>query len=187
MRLPRKVASLLLAAGMAAGTAAAAVPARADTVTSYVSFETATLPSGVWQPTGLCLEADPGPHFVYQVATQPCDTARNAAQQWLPVSQGGGVYKFVNHAVGWCLYTDTRNNGSPIALWDCSANISNTRWAWGGIGGVQHLESRISGTTGHCLDVPMGQILAGLWIQLWNCGQEPALSQDFIMGHVVVP
>jgi hypothetical protein len=38
MRLPRKVASLLLAAGMAAGTAAAAVPARADTVTSYVSF-----------------------------------------------------------------------------------------------------------------------------------------------------
>jgi hypothetical protein len=187
VRLPWKVASLLLAAGMAAGFTAAAVPARADTFTPYIYFETATLPSGVWVPTDLCLEADPGPDFVYRVATQRCDVLRNPAQQWLPVAQGGGVYKFVNHAVDWCLYTDTRFNGSPIALWDCSANISNTRWAWGGIFGFQHLESRISGTTGHCLDVPMGQVLAGLWMQLSSCNREPAPSQDFLMGEVVLP
>lgn len=102
----------------------------------------------------------------------------NQAQQWVPVNLGGGVWKFVNHAVNWCLYTDTRNNGSPIDLWPCDANISNTRWAWDPNASFQHVESRISGTTGHCLDVPGDQVLPGLWMQLLDCNQSPA--QTFI-------
>lgn len=35
----------------------------------------------------------------------------------------------------------------------------------------QHVESRISGTTGHCLDVPDDHVLPGLWIQLLDCNQ----------------
>jgi hypothetical protein len=181
MRLPRKLAALLLTAGTLAGITAAAVPARADTPTPYDWFGTLT-PTG--QDSGLCLEADPGPTFAYQVATQPCDVQGNAAQQWVPVSQGGGIYKFVNHAVGWCLDADSITNGGIIALWDCSANITNTRWAWDGIIGVQPLQSRISGTTGHCLDVPQGQVSPGLRIQLWNCNSTRA--QEFILGEVIL-
>jgi hypothetical protein len=185
MHLPRKLVGLLLAAGTVVGVTAAAAPAMADTGTPYVYFATVTQPAAVFVPTGLCLEADPGPDFAYRVATQPCDQAHNRAQQWLPIAQGGGVYKFANVAVGWCLYTDTRSNGSPIALWDCSANISNTRWTWDGILGFEPLESRISGTTGHCLDIPMGQVLANLWTQLWTCNHTPA--QIFLKGQVILP
>lgn len=178
MRLPWKITGVLLAVGMAVGFTVAAVPANADTP-SLIFFATETRsPTGAYVPTGQCLEAVPGPDFVYRVATERCRVSTNQAQQWVPVNQGGGVYKFVNHAVNWCLYTDTRFNGSPIALWDCSVNISNTRWAWDPNASFQHVESRISGTTGHCLDVPGGQVLPGLWMQLFDCNQSPA--QTFI-------
>jgi hypothetical protein len=185
MRLPRKIAGLLLAAAAIAGLTAAAAPARADAAT-HLFFNTAMQDSnGVWRFANLCLEADPGPDFAYRVAMQPCDLSNNPAQRWQAIAVSNGVYKFVNEAVGWCLYTDTRFDGSPIALWDCSANISNTRWAWSGILGLQTLESRISGTTGHCLDIPGGQLLAGRWMQLYGCNGTAA--QKFIIGKVLLP
>jgi hypothetical protein len=164
MRLikPRRIVGLLLAAGMAAGITAAAAPAHA--ALPYLVFSAST-GSGV-----MCLEADPGSTFAYQVYTQPCDPAHNQAQQWVEVAQGGGVDKWVNRAIGWCLYTDTRFDGSPIALWDCAANISNTRWAWmAGIWGLGTMQSRISGTTGHCLTIAGGQALPGTPMQLSAC------------------
>lgn len=181
MHFPRKLAGLLLAAGIAVGATAAA-PARADTLsTPYIAISTNTAPTPSFPDGVLCLEADPGPNFQYQVATQPCDDQHNQAQQWLPILQGGGVYKFVNRAVGWCLYADRITNGAAIALWDCSANISNTRWQWNGIdGSFTHLESRISGTTGHCLDIPGAQTLAGLRTQVWTCNGTHA--QTFLIG-----
>jgi hypothetical protein len=109
-----------------------AVPARADAAT-HLFFNTATQDSnGVWRFGNLCLEADPGPDFAYRVAIQPCNVSNNPAQRWQAIAVSNGVYKFVNEAVRWCLYTDTRFDGSPIALWDCSANIGNPRWAWSG-------------------------------------------------------
>jgi hypothetical protein len=164
MRLPRKTVGLLLAAGMTVGMTAAAAPAHAA---DYLVFATTTANQ---PPGGLCLEADRGPTFAYQVASQPCDSA-NQAQQWVEIPQGGGVDKFENRAIGWCLYTDTVFDGSIIALWDCNANISNTRWVWthNNIWGISQLQSRISGTSGHCLDVPGRQTLAGLRLQLYGC------------------
>jgi hypothetical protein len=172
MRLPRKITGLLMAAGMAAGITAAAAPARADTPYIVVSV---VAPGS---PTGLCLEADPGSSFVYQVYTQPCDPAHNQAQQWLQVAQGGGVDKWVNRAIGWCLYTDTRFDGSPIALWPCDANISNTRWAWqAGSFGLGMMQSRISGTTGHCLTVAGLHALPGTPMQLSACATTPGPTE----------
>jgi hypothetical protein len=168
MRLPRKLVGLLLVAGTLAGITASAVPARAATDAS-IQFATGT--SFAAGSTLLCLEADPGPIFQYQVATQPCNPG-NLAQRWVQVDVGNGVSKFVNQAVGWCLYDDTIANGSVIALWDCNANISNTRWTlvWPSVRfSFPTLESRISGSTGHCLDVPGDQNLAGLRTQLWTC------------------
>lgn len=92
---------------------------------------------------------------------------------------GNGDFHFVNLAVGWCLYDDTIANGSVIALWDCNANISNTRWDLvyppnAKFGALPSLDSRISGSTGHCLDVPNDQVLAGLRTQLWTCNNTDA-------------
>jgi len=178
MRLPRRIAGLLLATGMAVGITTAAAPAHA--AAPYLVFHT-TIPGS--PPNGLCLEADPGVQFVYQVATQTCDPVNNRAQQWLEVTQGG-IDKWVNQAIGWCLYTDSRFDGSPIALWDCNANISNTRWApIGTKSGFTQLQSRISGTTGLCLTVPGGQVLRGLWMELLACAATDAThAQTFFVA-----
>lgn len=188
MRLPRKIAGLLLVAATIAGVTAAAVPARASAAT-HLFFNTATQDSsGVWRFGNLCLEADPGPDFAYRVAIQPCDVSNNPAQRWQAIAVSNGVYKFVNEAVGWCLDTHSPTpptDGLPIILWDCSANISDTRWAWSGTLGLQTLESRVWNTTGHCLDIPGGQFLAGRWTQLWGCNGTAA--QKFIIGQVLLP
>ena len=123
MRLPRKIAGLLMAAGTAAGITAAAAPAHADP--TYVMISTTT-PGG-----NLCLEGDPAPDFAYRVTTQPCNAANNQAQQWDIQDQGGGIVKLANHAIsGWCIEANTIANGSPIPLWPCTSTESNLRWAW---------------------------------------------------------
>jgi hypothetical protein len=164
MRLvkPRRIAGLLMAAGMAAGITAAAAPAHA--ADPWVVFS-------VEGSTHLCLEADPGSNFLYQVYAQPCDPDRSLQSQWWrPLDQGGGVQKWQNGLWGWCLYTDTRFDGSPIALWPCDANISNTRWAWqAGWFGLGMMQSRISGTTGNCLTGAGPQTPPGTPMHLSPC------------------
>ena len=165
MRLRRKITGMLMVAGMAVGITTAAAPAHADPL----YFVIATMNAGNF--SGMCLEADPAPDFAYRVTTQPCNAANNQAQQWEFQDQGGGVDKVANRAInGWCIEANRITNGSPIPLWPCSSTESNLRWAWIGYGlGFGRLESRISGSTGHCLDVPMDQTLSGLWMQLYGC------------------
>jgi len=172
MRLPRKIAGLLMAAGTVAAITTAAAPAHADPI--YVEIHTTT-PGG-----NLCLEGDPAPDFAYRVTTQPCNAADNQAQQWDIQDQGSGIVKLANHAIsGWCIEANTIANGSPIPLWPCTSTESNLRWAWiHNQFGSSQFQSRISGSTGHCLDVPMGQTLPGLWMQLYGCNGTPA--QTFI-------
>jgi hypothetical protein len=176
MRLPRKIAGLLMAAGMAAGITTAAAPAHADP--TYIDFATITPGSN------LCLEADPAPDFAYRVTTQPCDRFNNWAQQWELQDQGGGVVKVASRAIsGWCIEAHAIANGSPVILWPCSSTESNLRWVWHPTNfGFGWLESRISGSTGHCLDVPMGQTLPGLWMQVYGCNG--TYAQYFSTGIV---
>jgi hypothetical protein len=183
MHLPRKAAGLLAAGLMTAGVTAAAAPASAST--SYM--EILTQPQGDNGPI-FCLEG--GGTQGSAVTQQTCDPGpMTTVEEWLPVSQGGDVYKFVNAASGLCL--DARGGaaaGTPAELWSCSANISNTRWAWDNAAsppnpefpGIAQIQSRVSGTTGFCLDVPSGQTLPGLQMQLLQCAHTTA--QTMIIG-----
>jgi hypothetical protein len=175
VRLPRKIAGLLLAVATAAGLAAVATPAHAAQLD--VMFGTNDSPTG--HSSGLlCLEADPGPNFQWQVDPQPCGIG-NMAQRWEELPQGGGVSKWMNRAVGWCLDADQITDGGIIALWDCNANITNTRWVGGTSNG--RLESRISGSTGHCLTVPGDENTAGVWTVVEACNGGPAQGIRFTM------
>ena len=128
MRLPRKIAGLLTAAGMAVGITAVAAPAHADP-TYFVIGTTTT--SGA----PLCLEGDPAPDFAYRVTTQPCNAANNQAQQWEFRDQGGGVVKLANRAIsGWCIEANRIGDGSPIPLWPCTSTESNLRWIFNSSG-----------------------------------------------------
>lgn len=91
---PRKLAGLLLAAGMAAAATAAAAPARAGT--QYYAFRD-HYPELLPVPGG-----GPGAVLVNVVTTQVCDGQSNPARQRTEVALGGGVSKLVSHAVGWC-------------------------------------------------------------------------------------
>jgi len=174
MRLPRKITGLLMAAGMAVGITTAAAPAHADTL--YLAFATITPGSN------LCLEADPAPDFTYRVYTQPCNEFNNWAQQWQWQDQGGGVIKVANRAYsGWCIEANAIANGSAVPLWPCSSTESNLRWVFVDYGiGFGRLESRISGSTGHCLDVPGGQTVLGGKMQVYGCNGTNA--QTFVTG-----
>ncbi len=178
MRLLRRIAGLLMAAGMAVGIATVAVPAHADP--NYYVIETTTYVDTGGVP--LCLEGDPAPDWAYRVTTQPCNVQNNLAQQWEFQSQGGGVIKVANRAInGWCIEANAIANGSAVPLWPCSSAESNLRWVFVDYGiGFGRLESRISGSTGHCLDVPMGQTLPGLWMQVYGCNFTNA--QRFFAG-----
>ncbi len=168
MRLPRKIAGLLTAAGMAVGITAAAAPAHADPTYWTIG---ATFNWNTPGSTAMCLEGDPAPDFAYRVTTQPCNVGNNLAQQWEFQDQGGGIVKLANRAIsGWCIEANRIADGSAVPLWPCSSTESNLRWVFNATGlGFGTLESRISGSTGHCLDVPMGQTLPGLWMQVYGC------------------
>jgi hypothetical protein len=66
-------------------------------------------------------------------------------------------------------------NGTLIALWDCTSTESNTRWAWDTSPGssvfpnASEIQSRVSGTTGSCLDIPGASRAIGLQLQIYRC------------------
>ena len=174
MRLPRKIAGLLTAAGIAAAITTAAAPAHAaDPI--YLGIATTTPGSN------LCLEADPAPDFAYRVYTQPCNVSNNWAQQWTYLYQDVGIYKIENRAIsGWCIEAHAITNQSPIILWPCSSTESNLRWEPISAGfGLTELESRISGTFGHCLDVPGAQTAPAWPMQVYGCNNTSA--QRFVI------
>ena len=110
----------------------------------------------------------------------------SASQLWQPVSVGGDIYKFENIGTGRCL--EARNgavNGGAVDLWPCDSGESNERWYWppsatpGGspFPGPKPIQTRVSGSTGFCLDVPGAQITPGLQLQTWRCNG--TLAQQF--------
>lgn len=180
MRLSLKLGGLLAAVMMAVGLTAAATPARASTPAPYWQILTAT--NSLNAPYE-CLQGDLGGPLGSSVTQHFCDpTGASADQLWLPISTGGDGYKFQNAASGRCL--EARNgavSGGAVALWDCSSSESNTRWAWdaspGGqdaFPGIEAIQSRVSGTTGYCLDVPGDSTAIGLALQTYRCNNTHA-------------
>jgi hypothetical protein len=66
-------------------------------------------------------------------------------------------------------------NGGGIALWDCSSTESNTHWQWPTVSGqaafpgTHPIQSRVSNSTGFCLDVPGGNDFLELAMQAYRC------------------
>ena len=171
-----------MAAGMAAAGIAAAAPARAATAFPYTTFD-ATDAHGAL--TGQCLEADPGPDFAYRVVTRSCNR-QNPAQQWVPESQGKGIYKFANEgAGGWCLdaHVPTPSiNGAPVILWSCGATFSDELWRWDNHDGYKSLHSAAWGTSNYCLDIPAAQTSTpGVATQVWTCNNTMAQVFGFFI------
>ncbi len=108
------------------------------------------------------------------IVQEPCNNHDNdPAQQWTRVPVSGNIVHFVNGLSGLCL--DARGaaaNGTPVQQWTCN-KISNENWD-AGDGAILDdnlppLISRVSGTDSHCLDVPGGQKVSGLAMQIYRC------------------
>ncbi len=174
MRLSRRFTGPLAAGVMAAGAAvAAAAPASGNTVTPY--WHIMTIPQGFDHP--LCLQGDLGGPLGSTVTQQNCDeTFTSTSQLWQPVSVSGDIYKFENIGTGRCL--KARNgavNGGAVDLWPCESSESNERWAWDQFPGQDTfpgalpIQTRVSGSTGYCLDVPEARLTVGLQMQVYRC------------------
>jgi len=167
----------LLTAGMMAGAAAVApaAPASAGTVAPY--YRIGMAPQG--GAFSLCLQGNLGGPLGSTVTQQNCNPdLTDASQLWLPISLGGNIYKFQNIGTGRCL--EARNgavNGGAVDLWDCTSGESNERWYWppGANGGnsfspgLNPIQTRVSNSTGFCLDIPDAQATPGLQMQTWRC------------------
>jgi hypothetical protein len=183
MRLSRKLGGLLGAGMMALGITTAAAPAKAAAAPYWAIVTMGGLSGAPYE----CLQDDAG-----RAVTQHfCDpTFTNTHQLWLPISTGGNGYKFENLATGLCLWAfevGPPHNGVPVTLSDCTVNDTNSRWAWipfpGGVifPGIEPIQSRVSGSTGYCLDVPGASTAIGLQMQLYQCNGTDA--QEFWIVH----
>ena len=163
--------SLALVAALAASLAITS-PAYADTAGPVQNYG-----------NGLCLTPE-GAWSGALVRQQPCDLyttgVRNLMQEWDGFCQNSNctVFHFVNRGSQLCLRARGLNgpaNGEQIMLWDCNW-ISDINWAWGRdpVAGTFVPESRISGSTGYCLDVPGASWTPGLALQLYRCNQTVA-------------
>jgi hypothetical protein len=145
---------------------------------------------------GLCFQPEGGSSAQGTLIVQePCDlnpitlTSSNPFQQWRVscLGSGCGVFRYVNVGSGLCLRARGLTgpaNGEQIMLWTCN-QISDLNW-------TQHsvdipgradllgftMESRISGSTGYCLDVPGASGAIGLALQLYRCNGTVAQLWD---------
>jgi hypothetical protein len=119
------------------------------------------------------------------IVQEPCDMfttgVRNLMQEWYArcADSNCSTFYWVNRGSGLCLRARGLGgpaNGEQIMLWSCSAGISDIRWSYGSdpIAGTFILQSRISGSTGYCLDVPGASGIVGLALQLYRCNQTVA-------------
>jgi hypothetical protein len=123
--------------------------------------------------TNMCLE--PQNDSAVQgtpVVEQPCKAS--GAQQWIYLNVGSGDFQFMNAETGLCL--DARGgaaNHTPVQQWTCDG-ISNEKWqVFAPAKGSQSapVESRVAGSNGFCLDIPGGQAIVGLAMQIYVCNQ----------------
>ena len=77
-------------------------------------------------------------------------------------------------------------NAQPVALWFCDSTESNTNWAWNDLnpGGSVFpdqgvIQSRVSGSTGYCLDVPGASTAIGISLQLYHC------NNTYAQGYLI--
>jgi Ricin-type beta-trefoil lectin domain len=166
----------VVAAAIMAGSLALASPAMADTFGPVHNYG-----------DGLCLQpAGNSAASSTLIVQEPCDlnpttlTSNNPFQQWSVscLNSGCTVFHWVNVGSGLCLRARGLTgpaNGEQIMLWACN-QITDLNWA-------QHqvdipnradllgftMESRISGSTGYCLDVPGASGAVGLALQLYRC------------------
>jgi hypothetical protein len=167
MRRTRILATLAAIAAALVGTLAVATPARADTFGPMQNYG-----------DNLCIQPQDNSPFqgtlIVQVPCQLTDggTAANPFQVWY--FNGSHL---VNFGSGLCLRARGLTgpaNGEQIMLWTCNS-ITDLNWTTHAVdvGSASILawsvESRISGSTGYCLDVPGASGQIGLALQLWRC------------------
>ena len=97
-------------------------------------------------------------------------------QQWMRVVVNGSTLHYVNQRTGLCL--DARGaaaNHTPVQQWTCDA-ITNENWQYEQATNAPQpkVVSRVSGTTGFCLDVPGGGTDVGIAVQIYGCNGSPA-------------
>jgi len=172
------LAAVIMAAAGSGGGLLAAAPASADTPAPYfqIVIRSRNLPYE-------CVQGDVGGPLGSSVTQHYCDpTGTQRDQLWLPISLGGDQWKFQNAASQLCLEARFGAvSGQPVALWDCASTESNTRWQWGGprsgsppFPNNGPIPSRVSGSTGFCLDVPGDSTAIGLQLQLYSCNSSEA-------------
>jgi hypothetical protein len=175
MRLSRKLVGLLAVGLTTAAAVAAAVPASANAPSPTPYWHIETSPQGY--ASVLCVTGALGGPLGSAVTQQNCDdTYTDTSQLWQPIAMSSGVYKFENIGTGWCLEARTGAvNGGVVALWPCTSSESNENWSWPTTSDgrsfplMQPMQTRVSGSTGYCLDVPDAQLLAGLQMQVYRC------------------
>ncbi len=141
--------------------------------------------------TNMCLQPSNGSVAPgAAIVQEPCNPSVNAtAQQWILIVVGGGNH-YKNVLSGLCL--DARGkaqDGTPVQQWTCD-KITNEIWeplayppgpnAPKGPG-IQVI-SRVSGSSGYCLDIPGGQVKARLAMQIWSCNG--TASQNWMIEGV---
>lgn len=103
------------------------------------------------------------------IVQEPCDG--RSAQHWAEVPVSGSIVHYRNGLSGLCL--DVRGgavNGAPVQQWTCNG-ISNEKWEPQDVPSddIPALFSRVSGTRDYCLDIPGGQTIPGLTMQIYRC------------------
>jgi Ricin-type beta-trefoil lectin domain-like len=106
-----------------------------------------------------------------EIVQEPCNGG--AAQQWMKVHVSGNSFHYMNGLSGLCLDARGRAvNRTPVQQWTCNS-ISNENWEPGPANDIPNvippLTSRVSGTSSHCLDMPGGQPVDGLAMQIYRC------------------
>jgi hypothetical protein len=192
--MSRLLSSVLIRAAGAA-TALAAVPLALAVLPAAAAGRTAAPPvspalSGVFHQikntgTNLCLEpAGQSTAEFAEIVQQPCVTTgqQALAQGWQEVKVGTNHYRFLNQLSGYCFDAfDGAFNNARLLQGTCKA-ISNEEFNTGrALPAVTKIESRVRFTdTGFCVDVPGGQAIPGLAMQLYRCNGTPA--QIWVIG-----
>lgn len=132
--------------------------------------------------TGMCLEPQNGSLLQgAAIVQQPCKAS--GAQDWIYIPHGSAGFQFENALTGLCL--DARGgaaNHTPLQQWTCGG-ISNEKWqisvpAKGAAGAP--VVSEVAGSHGYCLDIPGGQRIAGLAMQIYICNG--TVSQSWLLN-----
>jgi len=171
MRISRFLTVLFAGMALLVGGLATASAARADTFGPIQNYG-----------NGLCMQPEGNSSAQGALIVQlPCDQYttgnRNLWQEWYSVCQDSScsVFYWRNRGSQLCLRARGLTgpaNGEQIMLWACNG-ITDMDWRYGTspVSGAFVLESRISGSTGYCLDVPGASSAPGLALQLYRCNR----------------